>query len=206
MISRIKGVLLEKELPNLLVDVAGIGYELQLSLNSFYHLPNLGAEVVLYTHLVVREDAQLLYGFVTSEERSLFRALIKVTGIGPKSALAILSSIEPAEFIRYVLDDDVTSLSRLPGIGKKTAQRLVIDMRDKFAHWETEYNKVVLGATDQKTGGKIGAEPSATKDAISALMALGYKIPDARRVVLKHRKPGFSSEELIRAALKELAG
>lgn len=205
MIGRLKGILLEKKLPNLLVDVAGVGYELQASMYSFYRLPNVGVEVTLFTHLAVREDAQILYGFVTREERALFRALIKVSGIGPKSALMILSSIEPNEFVRCVIDDDVSGLLRLPGIGKKTAQRLMIEMRDKLTRWEIDGDQTY---SDQEnldaSGNKIEARPSVIRDAISALVALGYKPQDARRIVLQHNKPNITSEELIRIALKTI--
>lgn len=204
MIGRIKGTLLEKEIPILLIDVNGVGYEIHASMHSFCRLPNIGAEVTLHTHLIVREDAQILYGFVTKEERALFLALIKVSGIGPKSALAIFSSIEPEEFIRCVLEDNLAGLLRLPGIGKKTAQRLLIEMRDKLSGWEI----ASLSATESNTEGKGKTSitrSSTVHDAISALVSLGYNQNEARRVVLQHKKPDMTSEDLIRIALKELA-
>jgi len=204
MIGRIKGILLEKEIPILLVDIGGVGYEVHASMQSFCRLPNIGVEVTLHTHLIVREDAQILYGFITKEERALFLALIKVSGIGPKSALAILSSIEPEEFIRCVLEDNLAGLLRLPGIGKKTAQRLLIEMRDKLSGWEI----TSLPTTESSTGAKEKTSltrSSTIHDAISALISLGYNQNEARRVILQHKKPDMTSEDLIRVALKELA-
>jgi holliday junction DNA helicase RuvA len=203
MIGRIKGILLEKQIPTLLVDVAGIGYELLASMHTFYRLPALGNEVVLHTHLVTREDAQLLYAFATREERSLFRVLIRVSGIGPKSALTILSSIEPQEFVHCILSDDLGALTRLPGIGKKTGQRLLIEMRDKLNNFEIEAMATEM-TFDQGEGEIRAVNASVLKDAISALVTLGYKQAEARRVVLQHRAENLSSEELIRVALKEL--
>lgn len=206
MIALIKGILLEKKPPHILVEVAGIGYEVQVSMQSFYHLPNVGSDVFLHTHLTVREDGQFLYGFVTKGERSLFRALIKVAGIGPKSALTILSSVEPREFVRYVLEDDVSRLVQLPGIGKKTAQRLIIEMRDKFANCEIFDISHEFGPTNVSNQGVKGeSEASELGDAISALVSLGYKPQDARNAILKHKKGGdvaVSSADLIKAVLK----
>ncbi len=135
MIGQVHGILLEKQPPQLVVNVNGLGYEIDAPMSTFYQLPDVGLAVKLFTHFVVREDAQQLYGFYTREERSLFRTLLKVNGVGPRMALTILSSVSPDEFVRCVLDNDTASLVRLPGIGKKTAERLVIEMRDKLSDW-----------------------------------------------------------------------
>ncbi len=135
MIGQIRGIILEKQPPQLLVDVHGVGYEIDAPMSTFYQLPDVGQEVSLFTHFVVREDAHHLYGFYTRDERHLFRTLLKVNGVGPRLALTILSSTAPDEFVRCVLNNDTASLVRLPGIGKKTAERLVIEMRDKLSDW-----------------------------------------------------------------------
>lgn len=198
MIGRIRGTLLEKQAPELLVDVAGVGYEIQAPMTTFYQLPAPGENVVLHTHLIVREDAHLLFGFASREERSLFRALIKVNGVGPKLALAILSGMDVDAFVRCVRDNDTNALVRLPGVGKKTAERLLVEMRDRLRDWHVD--------------GVIVAEGSAqlpqTKDnlleAESALISLGYKPQEAARMVASVKSDGASSEELIRAALKSM--
>jgi len=135
MIGLIRGIILEKQPPQLLVDVSGIAYEIDASMSSFCQLPDIGSEVSLFTHFVVREDAHQLYGFFTRDERLLFRTLLKVNGIGPRLALSILSSTTPDEFVHCVLNNDTGSLVRMPGVGKKTAERLVIEMRDKLGKW-----------------------------------------------------------------------
>ncbi|CAK0769096.1 Holliday junction branch migration complex subunit RuvA [Gammaproteobacteria bacterium] len=194
MIGRLCGVLATKQPPALMVDVHGVGYELEASMNTFYQLPEVGGQVILYTHLAVREDAHLLYGFTTLVERSLFRDLIRVNGVGPRLALAILSGIDAAAFARCITEGDAATLTRLPGIGKKTAERLVIEMRDRIGNWQT------LPAA--------GAPPIATKapdpadDAISALIALGYRPPEASRLVQAVQGEGLSTEDLIRRALQ----
>src|SRR3990167_15427 len=135
MIGFVQGKLIEKQPPYLLIDVNGIGYELQASMNTFYKLPDLGAGIKLLTHLIVREDAHLLYGFMDHRERELFRTLIKVNGIGPKLALTILSSMAPDDFVQCISANDAASLVRMPGVGKKTAERLIVEMRDRLNHW-----------------------------------------------------------------------
>ncbi|MFA6408982.1 MAG: Holliday junction branch migration protein RuvA [Gammaproteobacteria bacterium] len=205
MIGRIHGILLEKLPPVILIDVAGVGYEINVSMYSFYRLPNVGAEVTLHTHLVTREDAEILYGFAEKAERALFRSLIKVSGIGPKSALGILSAIEANEFVRCVLEDNVHGLLRLPGVGQKTAQRMIMEMRDKLINWEIEGMMPSLPSENVSIEeAALFSKPSAVTDAISALIALGYKQQDARRIILKLRQDDMSSEDLIRLALKEL--
>lgn len=196
MIGRIKGILIEKESP-LLVDVNGLGYEIYISTYSLCRLPNIGETVILHTYLVIREDAHTLFGFFTKEERSLFLALIKVSGIGPKVALSILSSIEPTEFVHYILENNLAGLLRLPGIGRKTAERLIIEMRDKVSGFEFLNVAVIPGKSMSKS--------TVVHDAINALVTLGYNQNEARRVVLQNKKSEMSCEDLIRLALKELS-
>ena len=196
MISLIRGVILEKQAPILIVDVQGIGYEINAPMSTFYQLPDLGHEVSLFTHFVVREDAQHLYGFYTQDERQLFRTLLKVNGVGPRLALTVLSSTSPNEFVRCVLNNDTESLVKLPGIGKKTAERLVIEMRDKLSEWSPVMNK--------DTAPQQGGRHQTLQDAIAALLSLGYKQQEANRVVTKIDDGAAASEELIRRALKEM--
>ncbi len=196
MIGRIKGILLEKTPPDILIEVSGVGYEVQVPMNTFYQLPEVNETVVLYTHFVVREDAQLLYGFCNQKERALFRALIKINGVGPKLGLTILSGIEAADFVRVVRNNDVTSLVSLPGIGKKTAERLVIEMRDKLDDWQSEND----GGSGE--GMQSPALGNAIAEAESALVALGYKPKEAVQAVKRVSSPGMSNQELIRQALK----
>lgn len=192
MIGRLKGILLEKTPPRLVVDVNGVGYELDASSFTFHRLPDIGAEVVLHTHLIVREDAQLLYGFCQEHERSLFRSLIKVSAVGPKLALAILSGIEPSAFAQCVLLQDTASLTRIPGIGKKTAERLIMEMRDRLADWQS-FTTTDWAATN-------GSQH--TQEAVSALLALGYKPHEAKQAVHQAAKLHESREEIIRHALR----
>lgn len=202
MIGLLTGTLLEKNPPSLLLLVSGVGYELDAPMSTFYVLPDAQQSVTLWTHLAIREDAHQLFGFYTQDERSLFRTLLKVNGIGPRLALTILSSVNPPEFAGMVLNNDTTSLVRIPGIGKKTAERLVIEMRDKLAG--QSYTKAADTAHDfdVKSGGN-GRQPI-LQDAISALISLGYKHPDANRWVAKVDDGSASSQDLIRRALKEM--
>ena len=201
MIGRIRGTLAAKHPPDILVEVGGVGYELQVPMTTLFQLPALGAEVSLVTHFVVREDAQLLYGFIDERDRGLFRQLIKVSGVGPKLALTILSGMDSASFARCVQRDDIAALVALPGVGKKTAERLLVEMRDKLKDW--------FGPLDDRgamlPGG--GAAPAADKvaDAESALVALGYKPQEASKAVAAANDDDVtSSEELIRRALKSM--
>jgi len=202
MITRINGVLLEKQPPFLVLDVHGLAYEVQASMNTCYRLPEVGANVVLHTHFVVREDAQLLFGFFDQHERALFRTLLKVNGIGPKSALAILSSIEPDAFVRCVEEQNTLALQRLPGIGKKTAERLIVEMRDRLADWSFDEHAFNPNLANGNT--PAGKDRAAELDAISALVALGYKAQDASRAILQVAGEGLSSQDLIRLALKNI--
>lgn len=186
MIGLLRGVVIAKQPPALLLDVAGVGYELEAPMSTFYELPDLGAEVTLHTHLVVREDAQLLYGFITLAERSLFRDLLKVNGVGARLALSILSGTSVDGFARCVHEGDLASLTRVPGIGKKTAERLLVEMRDRL-----EATGMVAGAS--------AAPASARDEAQAALVALGYRPAEVARML--GGLEGDSSEELIRQAL-----
>jgi Holliday junction DNA helicase RuvA len=202
MIGRIRGILAHKQPPDILVEVGGVGYELQVPMTTLFQLPELGSEVSLLTHFVVREDAQLLYGFIDDRDRGLFRQLIKVSGVGPKLALTILSGMDAVSFSRCVQRDDISSLIALPGVGKKTAERLLVEMRDKMQDW--------LGHPEQGgdlAGGDVVIESvtDVVADAESALIALGYKPAEAARVVAAVNDDSVGdSEELIRRALKSM--
>lgn len=201
MIGRIRGTLAYKQPPEILVDVGGVGYELQVPMTTLFQLPELGAEVNLVTHFVVREDAQLLYGFAQEADRALFRQLIRVNGVGPKLALTILSGMDATSFARCVQRDDISSLVALPGVGKKTAERLLVEMRDKLKDWLGQMEGVPEGLPVSQV------EPVAdlVADAESALIALGYKPAEAARVVAAVNDEGIDdSEELIRRALKSM--
>lgn len=197
MIGRLKGVLVEKRPPYLMIEVQGVGYDLEASLATFYRLPEVGAQVTLYTHLAVREDAHTLYGFAALSERSLFRSLIKVSGVGAKLALLILSGMTVENFTRCIQENDIAAFTRLPGIGKKTAERLLVEMRDRIAD-VTSWDSV----DTRHLGGTTSALVSPIDDAINALVALGYKLPDAARMVKAIDSEGLSSETLIRQALQ----
>ncbi len=200
MIGRLKGVLIEKKPPSLVVDVNGVGYELDAPMTTFYVLPELGHEVTLHTHLIVREDVQQLYGFAVESERALFRQLIKVSGIGAKMAISVLSGISADGFIRCVQDNDALSLTRLPGIGKKTAERLIVEMRDRIDDkWKGTPQPVEVGDTFPV------AKSDAVADAVSALISLGYKPQEASRWVRNVEPRDLPSEEIIRQALQMAA-
>ena len=197
MIGRLAGILLHKEPPSLLLDVSGVGYELEAPMSTFYDLPAIGQGVTLYTHLVVREDAHLLYGFSRVSQRQLFRNLLKVNGVGPRVALAILSGLSDQEFMQCLLHEDIGRLTKVPGIGRKTAERLIIEMRDKV-----DQGLLKGGGTARPAS----ASPDPVQEAVSALIALGYKPPEASRAVQNLNQDGLSSEELIRQALRGMAG
>ena len=196
MIGHLRGRLVAKHPPQLVVDVGGVGYEVEAPMSTFYGLPATGAEVQLHTHLVVREDAHVLYGFGTERERSLFRELIKVSGVGPRIALAILSGVSVDEFQRCVDGHDVAALVRVPGIGRKTAERLVIEMRDRLGG---------LPGPSAGAGGGAAGPGGAQAEAFAALVALGYKAPEITRLLQKVDPSVTSTEELIRHALRAAA-
>ena len=204
MIGRLQGILLEKQAPDILLDVAGVGYEVQLPLTSFYQLPEPGSQATIYTHFVVREDAQLLYGFITRTERTLFRQLIKANGVGPKLALTILSGMTAQQFVHCVLHDDITTLVKLPGVGKKTAERLVIEMRDRLKDWGTGATPVTDKLTLAGEEAIFAPPASAEQDALGALLGLGYSQAQASKAVKLVKRADMSSEQLIMAALKSM--
>lgn len=189
MIARLKGVIVEKRPPAVIVDVHGVGYEVDVPMSTFYNLPATGAEVVLLTVLLVREDAHLLYGFATEGERQMFRQLLRVTGIGARTALALLSGMSVDELHSAVARQDSTRLTRVPGIGKKTAERLVLELKDRLA---------VLSAAAGPGAADTGS------DALNALVALGYSDKDAR-AALARLAPELSVQEAIRQSLRILA-
>jgi len=198
VIGRIRGNLIEKQAPELLVDVNGVGYEIHAPMTTIYQLPALGESVELFTHLIVREDAHLLYGFAGQQDRALFRALIKVNGVGPKLALTILSGMDVADFVRCVRDGDAAGLVKLPGVGKKTAERLLIEMRDRLRDWHVD--NVAVSAESARLPARGG---DYLLEAESALIALGYKPQEATKMVAAVKTEGATSEALIRAALKK---
>ena len=195
MIGRLRGRILSKQPPFLLLDVNGVGYEIEAPMSTFYVLPHGDEAVTLHTHLSVREDAHVLYGFARENDRTLFRALLKVSGVGGKMALGVLSGMTAEEFSRAVQSGDIAGLTRLPGVGKKTAERLVIEMRDKL-------DKVSGGGGDAVVMIAGGGPAAADQDAVSALIALGYRPPEASRMVSKVFQEGMDTEAIIRAALK----
>jgi Holliday junction DNA helicase RuvA len=198
MIGRLRGEILAKHPPQVLIDVGGVGYEVEAPMSTFYDLPAVGEPVTLITHLLVREDAHVLYGFLRERDRALFRDLLKVTGVGAKMALAILSGMDAQRFAACVEQEDITGLSRLPGIGKKTAQRLVMEMKDRLSGLGSGAAHLVIAqAADAPS-----AADDPLADAVSALVALGYKPPDANRMARAVDDGGKTSEEIIRAALK----
>ena len=198
MIGRLQGKVIEKQAPDLLVDVQGVGYEVLVSLNTFFDIPEVGAVVTLHTHFVVREDIQQLYGFTKVSERSLFRNLIKVNGVGPKMALAILSGMSANDFALSVHNNDTAALVKLPGVGKKTAERLLIEMRDKIGDIDTS-------GGDTGSGNSLSVQSDLAQEAESALIALGYKPADAAKIINRVADESVTDAgQLIRLALKSM--
>jgi len=197
MIGFLRGKLVVKAPPLLVLDVNGVGYEVEAPMTTFYNLPAIGAEIMLHTHLVVREDAHILFGFSTEADRSMFRTLIKVNGVGPKLALTILSGQSAEEFHRCIHNNDTQALVRLPGVGKKTAERLVIEMRDRLPDLGND-------SADLSVAGTAHTSPSNNpkQEAISALCSLGYKPLDASKMVQNISTEGKSCEDIIRLALQ----
>lgn len=197
MIGFLRGKLVHKAPPFLIMDVNGVGYELEAPMTTFYDLPALNEEIKLHTHLVVREDAHILFGFSAEAERTLFRALIKVNSVGPKLALTILSGQSAEEFYRCIQDNDSQALVRLPGVGKKTAERLIIEMRDRLPDLG-----VSGSASTDTVGVKISTAGSPKQEAISALCSLGYKPLDASKMIQNISTEGKACEDIIRLALQ----
>lgn len=222
MIGRLTGVLVEKQAPYLLIDVNGVGYEVQAPMTSFYPLPNLGEKVVLHTHLSISENAHQLFAFYSLQERRLFRTLIKVSGVGPKMALAILSGMAVDDFVQCVQYDDVAALVKVPGVGKKTAERLIIEVKDRLSDWH-EFSSELTNDIKSSAGHGLEANDGANNqnatpsissasivaDAESALIALGYKptqaaqmLSAANKIAAQQNESISNSETLIRLALK----
>ena len=198
MIGYLSGRLLQKQPPFLLMDVNGVGYELEAPMSTFYDLPDNDQPVSLFVHLVVREDAQLLFGFSDQPQRQLFRGLLRINGVGPRVALAILSTLSADQFVACIHQEDVLTLTRVPGIGKKTAERMILDMRDRIS---------TFGETDGSTTspGHVTAAENPVQDAIGALIALGYKSAEASRAVRAIEADSAGREDLIRNALHYLS-
>ncbi|MGD8174528.1 Holliday junction branch migration protein RuvA [Marinimicrobium sp. ARAG 43.8] len=203
MIGRLRGTLLEKQPPHLLIDVNGVGYEVQAPMTTFYRLPELGADVTLHTHLSVSETSQQLFAFAEERDRQLFRTLIKVSGVGPKMAIAILSGMESDDVVRCVREDKVTALTKVPGVGKKTAERLVIELRDRLKAWSAPREDLAGDLLPELETAGNGHQDEAE----SALIALGYKPTEAARMIAAaaRQSPEAGSQELIRLALKSLS-
>jgi Holliday junction DNA helicase RuvA len=194
MIGSIRGRLALKQPPRIIVECSGVGYEIETPMSTFLELPQLGAEVFLHTHLQVREDAQSLFGFGTPEEKLLFRGLVRVSGVGAKIALAILSGMGVADFSRCVLHEDTAMLMKIPGVGRKTAERLIIEMRDRIDQQ----------AATPKAAGAAGTD--ARSEAFDALIALGYKPQEVKRLLGELDVHGKSAEDIIRSALRQTVG
>ena len=197
MIGRIAGTIIQSQPPFMMVDCNGVGYEIEAPMSVFFDLPPAGKPVVLFTHMVVREDAQLLYGFSSLAQRAMFRELIKVSGVGAKMGIAILSGLSADEFSQCIADQDVGTLTRLPGIGKKTAERLIVEMQDRIQKLPVDTNAPVA------VGGTASSAGSLQSQAISALEALGFKNTEARKMVKS--ASGDSVEDIIKDALKAVS-
>jgi len=197
MIGRLSGLLVSTHPPRLMLDVQGVGYEVEAPMTTFYQLPACGEKLVLHIHMVVREDAQLLYGFYSETERHLFRTLIKINGVGPKLALTILSGVSSDEFTRCIIESDARSLTALPGVGKKTAERLIVELRDRLGD---EIQASLPGASNAARLETPPANP--VSDAVSALISLGYKAQDASHMVRAVATEGLATEAIIKAALQ----
>ncbi|WWO99273.1 MAG: Holliday junction branch migration protein RuvA [Candidatus Dasytiphilus stammeri] len=205
MIGRIRGMIIEKNPPQILIEVNGISYEVNMPMTCFYLLPKINSEVIIFTHFLVREDAQLLFGFNHKQERTLFRKLIKVTGVGPKLALSILSSMSSQQFISAISNNEINTLIKLPGVGKKTAERLVIEMKDGLSNIQSNFftsNKLSPGTTFPLAANNLLIS-KAQIEATSALIALGYKPQEATKMI-RNIKNNIDAdcETLIREALR----
>jgi len=210
LIGRLSGIIAEKSPPEILIECAGVGYEVTMPMTSIYALPELNEHAIIYTHFIVREDAQLLYGFANKTERKLFRLLIKVNGVGPKLALAVLSAMSADQFVNCVRHDDVTGIVKIPGVGKKTAERLLIEMRDRLKDWQmsstpaTDSMPVQLSNEQTFVNYSKDSAYNNKSDATTALISLGYKQVQADKAVKLVYTDGMSSEDIIRHALKSM--
>ncbi|WP_148862524.1 Holliday junction branch migration protein RuvA [Marinobacter fonticola] len=203
MIAQIRGQLIEKVPGHVLVECAGLGYELDIPYTTFFHLPDTGQEVALYTHFAVREDAQNLYGFAARLDRDLFRLLIKVNGVGPKMALAILSGLDAQQFVRCVDNRDVAALVKIPGVGKKTAERLLIEMGDRLGQLEG-HSQIGLQTPNLAVSPEATPAYKPEDEAEAALITLGYKPQEAAKAVSRVAEKGMNSKDMIRLALRNM--
>ncbi|MGB9097326.1 Holliday junction branch migration protein RuvA [Erwinia sp.] len=202
MIGRLRGIILEKQPPLVLLEANGVGYEVHMPMTCFYELPELNQEAILFTQFVVREDAQLLFGFNSKQERALFRELIKVNGVGPKLALAILSGMSAQQFVTAVEREEIAALVKLPGVGKKTAERLVVEMKDRFKGMHGDLFAVDAPFALTSEVQQADAANDAEGEAVAALVSLGYKPQEASRMISKLGRPDADCETLIREALR----
>jgi Holliday junction DNA helicase RuvA len=194
MIGSLRGKLASKQAPLIVIECEGVGYEVETPMSTFLELPAVGGELFIHTHLLVREDAHLLYGFASEEERALFRTVLKISGVGAKMGLAILSAMSEADFRRCVEYEDTATLVKIPGVGKKTAERLIIEMRDKFKHSPT--------SNDAQ---RVSAPSSPKSEAVDALVSLGYKVNEVNKLIGQMDVDGMSAEDIIRQALRQAA-
>ena len=204
MIGRLRGLLVEKIAPEILIECQGVGYEVTMPMTSIYALPEVNQEATIFTHFVVREDAQLLYGFSNKTERKLFRLLIKVNGVGPKLALAILSGMSAEQFVSCVMHDDLSTIVKIPGVGKKTAERLLIEMRDRLKDWHSDSAELPLNVSNAVSVSETMLMSDAKGDAINALVSLGYNQSQADKAIKVIYQKDMNSEDLIREALKSM--
>ena len=195
MIGSLRGRLTFKQAPQIVIECGGVGYEVETPMSTFLDLPEVGADLFLFTHLLVREDAQILYGFATNDDRSLFRTLLKVNRVGAKMALGVLSAMTANDFRRCVEYEDTTTLSKIPGVGRKTAERLIVEMRDRI---DTALPAVAGSAP-------VGGGASARSEAFDALLSLGYKPNEVNKLIGKLDTDNQSAEDIIRQALKQVA-
>ena len=194
MISSLRGLLAAKQAPYIVIECQGVGYEVETPMSTFLDLPAVGAEIFIHTHMLVREDAQLLYGFASEAERALFRTVLKISGVGAKMGLAILSAMSEADFQRCVQYEDTATLVKIPGVGKKTAERLIIEMRDKFKD-----------STGSPNPNKVAAPANPKSEAVDALVSLGYKVNEVNKLIGNMDVDGKSAEDIIRQALRQAA-
>ena len=194
MIGSLRGKLASKQAPQIIIECQGVGYEVETPMSTFLELPSTGNELFLFTHLLVREDAQTLYGFGTEDERSLFRTLLRISGVGAKMGLAILSTMSVGDFQRCVEYEDAATLVKIPGVGKKTAERLIIEMRDKI-----DKSHATPGTQ------RVAVESSPRSEAVDALIALGYKAGEVNKLIGAMDVDGQTAEDIIRQALRQAA-
>jgi len=194
MIGSLRGKLMSKQAPLIIVECQGVGYEVETPMSTFLDLPSIGDELFLHTHLLVREDAQILYGFASEQERTFFRTLLRISGVGAKMGLAILSTMSVVDFQRCVEYEDAATLVKIPGVGKKTAERLIIEMRDKI-----DKSTAIPGAA------KVSVDVSPRSEAVDALVALGYKVGEVNKLIGAMDVDGQSAEDIIRQALRQAA-